>query len=112
MKIIDLLNKINNEEEVPAKIKFNEVEFEYNKDRKEYIHEISDFHSETLLFEVMRCHYISEIFEKEVELIEDKIYVQEIEEVDEERYIITDVLKKINELVQAVKQLNKKLEEE
>lgn len=111
MKIINLLNKIYNEEEVPDKIKFNEVIFEYNKDRKEYMHKINDFHSETLLFKVMCCHYINEIFETEVKLIEDEIDIQEIEEVDKERYIITDVLKKINELVQAVKQLNKKLEE-
>lgn len=45
------------------------------------------------------------------ELIEDEINIQEIEEVDEERYIVTDVLKKINELVQAVKQLDKNLKE-
>lgn len=41
------------------------------------------------------------------ELIEDEIDIQSIEKLAEDRYIVTDVLKKINELVQAIKQLDK-----
>lgn len=51
------------------------------------------------------------IIDLDFELIEDEIDLDNIEEIDEERYIITDVLKKINELIQAVKQLDKKLKE-
>ncbi len=36
MKIIDLLNKIANEEEVPKKIKFNYLEYEFNEEEREY----------------------------------------------------------------------------
>lgn len=54
---------------------------------------------------------IRDILDYKFKILENEIDIDNIEEIDEERYIITDVLKKINELVQAVKQLNKKLEE-
>ena len=36
MKVIDLLNKIANGEEVPKKIKYLSYEYEFNKEDKEY----------------------------------------------------------------------------
>lgn len=36
MKVIDLLNKIANGEEVPEKIKYNNREYKYSKDAKDY----------------------------------------------------------------------------
>ena len=38
MKVIDILNKINNNEEIPEKIKFDNTIFEYDKGQKEYNH--------------------------------------------------------------------------
>lgn len=112
MKVIDLLNKIENGEEVPKKIKFENVIYEYDEEHKDYIHEITNWHSETLLFKVMNCHYIKEILETRVELIED-----EIEEIknevmnDDWRYYIPIFFNKINEIVRSNNKLNREIKE-
>lgn len=43
MKIIDLLNKIANGEEVPKKIDYNGEIFIYNETLKRYVHEINKY---------------------------------------------------------------------
>lgn len=138
MKVIDLLNKIANGEEVPEKIKFENVIYEYDKERKDYINKIDDWCSETLLFNVMNCHFIEEILENEVKLIEDNnIAVDSIEELEvidfintpgkelsrEENiklnnqvlvdyfYIINDIIRNQNQTVQAVKQHDREIKE-
>lgn len=118
MKVIDLLNKIADVEEVPEKIKFEKTIFIYDKGRKDYIHKIDDWASETLLFKVMDCHFIKEILEAEVELIEeDTIDIESIEKIENEvmrddwRYYVPLFFNKINEIVPAVKQLNRELKE-
>ena len=113
MKIIDILNKINNNEEIPEKIKFDNTIFEYDKKQKDYIHkkDKDGWVSETLLFKVMDTHFISELLRAEVEVIEEN---KEIEELDEMQIINARPeinAKKINELVRAVNKINKKLEE-
>ena len=106
MKLIDLLNKIANGEEVPKKIKFQNVIYEYDRNKKEYIHEIKKFCAETLLFNVMCCHYINEILEAEVEVIEDEeIDIQEIDTTTLSNRKLLEVI------VRVVKQIDKKLKE-
>lgn len=104
MKIIDLLNKMANREEVPLKIivdgsiyKWDILEHFYAREDK------SD------LLELSTVFNTPEFLQMEVKVIEDEIDIQSIEELAEDRYIVTDVLKKINELVQVVKQLNKEI---
>ena len=119
IKIIDLLNKIANKEEVPEKIKFEDVIYEYDKERKDYIKVIDDWCSETLLYHVMYCHFIKEILENEVELIDnDEIDIESIGELPEvDDTSAYDVISiganrvKINKLIQSVKQLNREIKE-
>ena len=108
MRIIDLLNKINNNEEIPEKVKYEDTIFEYSKKQKEYIHKINDWYSETLLFKVMNTHFISDLLRTEVEVLEEN---KEIEELLADAYTSPDTLNKINELVLAVNKLNKEREE-
>lgn len=76
---------------------YNEEAFEYNI-----------YTPENKIYEELS---IRDILDYEFKILENEIDIDNIEEIDEERYIITDVLKKINELIQAVKQLDKKLKE-
>lgn len=112
MKIIDLLNKINNNEEVPEKIKFNGIVFEYDKRQQEYNYKNDDGYYETLLYRVMTTHFIRSLLRAEVEVIEEN---KEIEELDNMELInarpeVNAI--KINELVRAVNKINKQLEEQ
>ena len=77
MKIIDILNKINNNEEVPEKIKFDDTVFEYDKEQKEYNHRKDDGFYETLLYRVMTTHFIDVLLEAEVEVIEENKEIEE-----------------------------------
>ena len=111
MKVIDILNKINNNEEVPEKIKFDDTVFEYDKEQKEYNHRKDDGFYETLLYRVMTTHFIDVLLEAKVEVIEEN---KEIEEFRTE-YAMSQMDKqfedKINELVRAVNKINKEREE-
>jgi len=73
MKVIDLLNKIANGEEVPKKIKYQFKTFELNEDNR-YIRtdKVSqyDYGNKTLLEYVLECdlHYEVEIIEEDKEI--------------------------------------------
>ena len=116
MKIIDLLNKINKGEEIPEKVKYEDTIFEYDKDRKEYIHKVDDWYSETLLFKITNehTHFIRDLLKAEVEVIEEnkEIDIQSIKEISsEDRFYRTDNIDKLNELTRAIKQIDKELNE-
>ena len=66
MKIIDLLNKIANGEDVPEKIKFRSII--YNWDIVGYLHYEDDYSSERAFLEGMRTDMV---LNEEVEIIED-----------------------------------------
>ena len=124
MKVIDILNKINNNEEVPKKIKFDDTVFEYDKEQKEYNHRKDDGFYETLLYRVMTTHFIDVLLEAEVEVIEENKRIEELShkgylELKEGYYNLEDILNgirtdlerhqdKINEVVQVI---NKEREE-
>lgn len=110
MKVIDLINKINNNEEVPEKIKFDNTIFEYDKRQKEYNHKKDNGYYESLLYRVMTTHFIDVLLRAEVEVIEEK---KEIEELDEMQIINARPevnATKINEVIRAVNKINKDLE--
>lgn len=77
MKIIDILNKINNNEEVPEKIKFDDTIFEYNEKQKEYNHKKDNGYYETLLYRIMTTHFIDVLLRAEVEVIEENKEIKE-----------------------------------
>ena len=121
IKVIDLLNMIANGEEVPERIRVGKTIFKYDKSRKDYIHKIDDdgWQNETLLFRVMDTHFIEELIDAKVEILdeEDEIDIQSIKELD---YVKdyeadnTDIRLNrdaIRQLTRAVKQLDNKLKE-
>lgn len=105
MKIIDLLNKIANGEEVPLKIKYPNKE-------KEYIYDlnIQDYRcDDTLIFNTLFSKYRTNFFiNDEVEIIEED---KKIEKLNKDRYagtdldITGDMFDKINELIDKVNSL-------
>ena len=109
MKIIDLLNKINNGEGVPEKIKFNGIVFEYDKRQQEYNYKNDGGYYETLLYRVMTTHFIRSLLRTEVEVIEENKEIEELN--DNDIYDYNHLQLKINELVRAVNKLNKEREE-
>ena len=121
IKVIDLINKIDNKEELPQKVKFEKEIYEYDKKRKDYINKYDAWTSQTLLYRVMSTHFISELLECEVEIIEDEeeIDIQSIDIIRDYRTSEDDLYNDnfedfrgtINELVQAVKQLDKNIKE-
>ena len=118
IKVIELLNKIAKGEEVPKRIKYGNMFYTYDESGKDYITEIEDNQRYTLLFNVMCTHCMSEILEATVEIIEEEpeIEIQGIEEIkdvfienstcgEDVKYLA----RKYNQLVQAVKQLDRQI---
>ena len=73
MKVIDLLNKIANGEEVPEKIKYDTKEMKYDHNKQDYLGYYSNGNGEWLfqyLFD--RCRNTEHFINDEVEIIEDK----------------------------------------
>ena len=113
MKVIDLLKKIENGENIPQKIKVYQEVFEW--DILEHYYRRSNGDD---LLELCTIFNTGELLSMEVELIEDEIDIDNIEELDKNGTVINgkindqrviDIQNKINELVQAVKQLNKEI---
>ena len=119
IKLIELLNKIANKEEIPEKIKYDNVEYIKKTDS---FHNVSYYVSaknkyDLLLSEINSTTTLNE----EVEIIEDEIDIDSIEEINYYDIIsavegktdenINNELAKhsliINKLIQAVKQLDK-----
>ena len=111
IKVIELLNKIANGEEMPKEIKFENKIYKYYKERQDYIVYIDEdeFCGETLLFNIMSSHFIPELLETEVEILEDN--TEEIEELpdDIDEFGWFEVKDKINELVKAINKTRKDL---
>lgn len=115
MKVIDLLKKIENGENIPQKIKVYQEVFEW--DILEHYYKRSNGDD---LLELCTIFNTGELLSMEVELIEDKIDIDSIEDIPEAEndYLSDDILEFFNEdrsaintLLQAVKQLNKKVKE-
>ena len=118
MKVIDLLKKIENGENIPQKIKVYQEVFEW--DILEHYYRRSNGDD---LLELCTMFNTGELLSMEVELIEDEIDIDSIEEFEivgcniklndtllPTESIINDmILDKMNKLVQAVKQIDKRL---
>lgn len=110
MKIIDLLNKIANGE-IPIKIKYKNKIYIYQEDEQDYAC-IEDGYYNWLLSNGTDISFLNE----EVELIEDEVDIDNIEKVaivnTSYKHTPCDmkfIAKKFNELISAVKQLNKEI---
>ena len=101
MKIIDLLNKIANGEEVPKKIKYKNNILYYDDDyTKEYPPTFNyyDEKGNNSLIEGWLCQYIND----EVEIIEEDKKIEKLEEYDFTRGEIRDLADKINEIIDKI----------
>ena len=108
MKVIDLLKKIENGENIPKKIKVYQEVFEWDILDHYYRRSNGDD-----LLKFCTIFNTGELLSMEVELIEDEIDIDSIEELQEIVEYSTE-RNTINQLIEAVKQLNKevkKLEE-
>ena len=112
VKIIDILNRIAQEKNVPKKIKYYGVTYELQIKRLDYV-DVLDYVDDKLnyLFDNVLMRYGDYLFQHlndEVEILDNK--TDEIEEYTTkytERIIDKEVRLKINELVKAINKLNK-----
>lgn len=107
MKVIDLLKKIENGENIPQKIKVYREVFEW--DILEHYYKRSNGDD---LLELCTIFNTGELLSMEVELIEDEIdSIGELKSVTNNIDGTVCIMNKINELVQTVKQINKEVKE-
>lgn len=113
IKIIDLVNRIESGEEIPEKIKYNQLEFKYDKGSGKYIRKNSSI---ITWFCIER--FTNDFLNKTVEILEDN--TEEIEELEElkpvedgltYRYEWSEIPKRINELVKAINQIRKEIKQ-
>ena len=124
MKVIDLLNKIANGEDVPEKIKFEGDILKYDRGIQDY-KGISRTGSGSF-FNYLFVNISTSLFINDtVEIIEEQqdIDIQEIEELDKEWTYVEGLIEKtwsvaeleiienLNKLASAIKQLDKKIKD-
>lgn len=118
IKIIDLVNRIESGEKVPEKIKYNQLEFKYDKGSGKYIRKNSSI---IIWFCIER--FTSDFLNKTVEILEDN--TEEIEELEKEQEAIANpktmlqeirfyydsnkMGDKINELVKRINYIERKI---
>lgn len=103
MKIIELLNKIANNEEVPKKIKVSCYEFEWREEGRYYANTTKGNFQSLLQDWLNNANKLN----SEVKIIEDEeIDIQNIKDLG---VSINNVGGKIAELIKAIKQLDKKV---
>ena len=116
MKVIDLINMINNKVDLPEKMIINKIEFHSNV-FKTMIYEEDCNTNIWMAIQLNHIDLDDYVKIMEVELIEDEtIDIDNIEEIDIDQLINTDdktgiALLHINKLIRAVKQLNKEIKE-
>lgn len=113
IKVIDLLNKIANGEELPEKIKWNYDENIYTHDGGGYLCYSTGYAREKAFLEGYRTDMM---LHTTVEIIEEQqdIDIQNIEEIDGtfiEYSPYKELAKMYNELIKAVKQLDKNIKD-
>ncbi len=92
MKVIDLLNKIANGEEVPKKVKVGYYYYEY-EENGEYI---NTENTEDLLFNFDSYYPLEQCVNAEVEIIEED---KKIEKLNIYNYTEHDIMTKVNEII-------------
>lgn len=111
MKIIDLLNKIVNDEEIPNKIKYCRTIFYYDDNSRDYISISNEFNSGGISI----CKYIfGGNLNDEVEIIEEENKIPEKLKWNEksQHNVVTDNTKKtLEHLLSRSEQLKKSINE-
>lgn len=112
IRIIELLNKIANKEEIPRHIKYEYYQYDWSDNANDYICEDADGKRLSMFDDGYICILCNSLND-EVEILEDN--TEEIEEL--EYFNIgkakstdqTKMIDKINELVKAIKEIRKDL---
>ena len=116
MKLIDLLNKIQNKENMPSEIIFDKGKFKWNTLKHFYARDDGSD-----LLELCTIYNTDDLLNMKVELIEDEIDIDSIEKLDDTCYIMYGMQDEeietyhnktrttINEILQAVKQIDKRV---
>lgn len=116
IKMIDVINKIANGE-IPKAIKYHNKIYKYVKNEEEEGYLNADFGGDWLI-NIIQWDDIKEL-NQEVEILEDN--TEEIETIDDVIHLdsfvevendLTEVRKKINELVRTINQMRKEKENE
>lgn len=102
IKIIDLLNKISNWEEVPIKINYHGSLYVWSKERQYY-----ELENKNYIFLTFETNELNDEVE-EIDIEEQEI---DIEELEDEICKTRSYSEAINKLVKAVMQLDKKIKE-
>ena len=108
IKIIDILCKINCNEEVPYKIKYVIDEYTYD-------YEIQDYYDKNYnyLFEELFVGYdTSRVLETEVEILESEDEFEDIREITQECFDNWTCAKHINQLIKNQKKIIERLKDE
>ena len=101
IKIIDLVNIIESGEKIPEKIKYNEMEFKYDKSSGKYTRKNSSI---ITWFCIER--FTNDFLNKTVEILEDN--TEEIEELSYE-WTTNEIADRVDKLIKAVNQIRKDL---
>lgn len=101
IKIIDLVNRIESGEEIPEKIKYNEMEFKYDKSSGKYTRK-----NFSIITWFCIEKFTSNFLNKTVEILEDN--TEEIEELSYE-WTINEIADRVDKLIKAVNQIRKDL---
>lgn len=111
IKIIDLLNKISNKETLPNEIEYRNVKYSKKKNLLTGCEYYAASNQQLLLEKLNNTNDLI----AEIEIIEDEIDIQEIEKLStgySESGADTDIINFINNvIVQAMKQMDKKIKE-
>ena len=99
MKVIDLLNKIANGEEVPERIKYDTKVMTYDHNKQDYLGYYSNGNGEWLfqyLFD--RCKNTEHFINDEVEIIEEDKKIEKLSWYSSDE-LQESMIKKINEII-------------
>lgn len=108
MKIIDLLNKIANGEEVPKKLYYEELLWEWNGETYD--------DGKQCLFEdyIDKRYVITDILNDEIEIIEEEKEIEKLDITDRRKWedctpLTVEIMAKINELIDKIKKLKEQI---
>lgn len=106
MKVIDLMNKVANDEDMPRKIIYEDLEWKYRRDLDDYEYYDEERNWHEYLFENPFGKAYSELYNDEIEILDHYEKNNKIEKVDTDFYMTNDVAfffaNKINEIIDCI----------
>lgn len=114
MKVIELLNRIANDEAVPKWVVYNKKEYTYMEEYKDYVHEV--YNNGTMLFllsEIFTKNGIDIVLNQELDFIEEENKIEKLDLIldehfsnDELQAYIKETQEKVNEIIDKINKEN------